>query len=103
MGTSATRQRSRRHEQISDTVAVLLRRCGENIADLAASLHQDRTNVSAKVHGRRLWTVDDLDGIAAHFHITLLELLSGPQAAVEALPRQCHTTPAGSQPALPAA
>ena len=99
---SARRRRSERHEQISDATLLLLRRCGESITDLAASLGQDRTNVSAKVHGSRLWTVDDLDRIANHFGISLLELLSGTQVALDALPRQRRTA-AGRQTALPAA
>ncbi|MGW8526991.1 hypothetical protein [Nocardiopsis sp. NPDC055824] len=98
----SARQRSERHEQISDTTLLLLRRCGETITDLAASLDQDRTNVSAKVHGGRLWTVDDLDRIAGHFQISLLELLSGTQVALDALPHRRRAS-AGRQTALPAA
>lgn len=95
--------RSPRQEQISDTVAVLIRRSGETITDLSLTLKQDRTNVSAKLHGRRLWTVDDLDGIARHYGISLLELLSGGQVAVEALPRERRATSTARQVALPAA
>lgn len=98
----SARQRSERHEQISDTTLLLLRRCGESITDLAASLGQDRTNISAKVHGSRLWTVDDLDRIAAHFGISLLELLAGTQVALDALPHQRRAS-TGRQTALPAA
>ncbi|GAB3738018.1 hypothetical protein [Nocardiopsis nanhaiensis] len=97
------KKRSRRQEQISDTVAVLMRRCGDTHTSLAASLAQDRTNVSAKVHGRRSWTVEDLDGIADHFGITLLELLSGIQVAVDSLPRQRLVGEQGRQTTAPAA
>lgn len=99
---SARRCRSERHEQISDTALSLLRRCGETVTDLAASLGQDRTNVSAKIHGSRLWTVDDLDLIADHFGISLPELLAGTRAALDALPRERRAS-AESRTALPAA
>lgn len=98
-----TKWRSRRQEQISDTVAVLMRRCDDTFTDLGASLKQDRTNISAKIRGRRLWTVDDLDGIAHHYGISILELLSGTQVAVDALPRERLAGAQGRQAALPAA
>lgn len=97
------KKRSRRQEQISDTVAVLMRRCGDTHTDLAASLEQNRTNISAKVHGRRSWTVEDLDGLADHFGITLLELLSSIQGAVDALPRRRTAGEQGHQTTAPAA
>ncbi|QVJ03455.1 hypothetical protein KGD82_27600 (plasmid) [Nocardiopsis eucommiae] len=46
--------------------------------------------------------MDDLDRIAAHFGISLLELLSGAQVALEALPPERRTSTA-RQTALPAA
>jgi transcriptional regulator with XRE-family HTH domain len=62
--------------QISENVETLLRRAGKRQEDLAEALHLNRVSVSQRITGRTVWRADELDGIAAFFDVTVVELVS---------------------------
>ncbi|MFF5781674.1 acyltransferase [Streptomyces virginiae] len=74
------------------TVAALMSRTGERQNDLADGLGLSQAQVSRKQAGRQHWSLEDVDGLAAHFGLHFLDLLAGPTHAVGVL----H----GSTPAL---
>jgi transcriptional regulator with XRE-family HTH domain len=49
---------------------------GQTQADVAAGMRLDQTCVSDRLRGRARITLDDLDLIAAHFGITVANLVS---------------------------
>ncbi|MEU3902041.1 acyltransferase [Streptomyces sp. NPDC045251] len=61
-------------------------RTGERQGDLAAGIGQAQAQVSRKQTGRQHWTLDDVDRIAGHYGLRVLDLLAGPTHAVTALP-----------------
>ncbi|WP_420082979.1 helix-turn-helix domain-containing protein (plasmid) [Streptomyces sp. JL4002] len=74
------------------TVAALMTRTGERQNVLAESLGLSQAQISRKQAGRQHWSLEDVDGLAAHFGLRVLDLLAGPTHAVGVL----H----GSTPAL---
>ncbi|MER6319428.1 acyltransferase [Streptomyces sp. NPDC001581] len=74
------------------TVAALMTRTGERQNVLADGLGLSQAQISRKQAGRQHWSLEDVDGLAAHFGLHVLDLLAGPTHAVGVL----H----GSTPAL---
>ncbi|WP_052391613.1 helix-turn-helix domain-containing protein [Streptomyces sp. NRRL B-24484] len=68
------------------SVAALMRATGEQQRDLAAGLGLSQSQVSRKQSGMSSWSLDDLDRLAAHYGVPVLDLLSGPTEAVRRLP-----------------
>ncbi|MFE4778225.1 acyltransferase [Streptomyces sp. NPDC056713] len=67
------------------TVTSLMSRTGERQGDLAAALGQAQAQVSRKQNGKQHWTLEDVDRLAAHYGLGVLDLLAGPTHAVTAL------------------
>ncbi|MFI8449059.1 acyltransferase [Streptomyces erythrochromogenes] len=67
------------------TVAALMTRTGERQNDLAEGLGLSQAQVSRKQGGRQHWSLEDIDGLAAHFGLHFLDLLAGPTHAVGVL------------------
>ncbi len=74
------------------TISALMSRTGERQGDLAAAIGQAQTQVSRKQSGRQHWTLDDVDRLAAHYGLTVLDLLAGPTHAVTAFASSHPTT-----------
>ncbi|MER7827613.1 acyltransferase [Streptomyces sp. NPDC096097] len=67
------------------TVAALMTRTGERQNVLADGLGLSQAQVSRKQAGRQHWSLGDVDGLAAHFGLHVLDLLAGPTHAVGVL------------------
>ncbi|MFB8000123.1 acyltransferase [Streptomyces sp. NPDC056002] len=67
------------------TVTALMSRSGERQGDLAAALGQAQAQVSRKQGGKQHWSLEDVDLLAAHYRIGVLDLLAGPTHAVTVL------------------
>ncbi|MFG2525808.1 acyltransferase [Streptomyces sp. NPDC048527] len=83
------------------TVTTLMSRTGERQGDLAAALGQAQAQVSRKQSGKQHWTLEDVDRLAAHYGLGVLDLLAGPTHAVTALASSRHG--GGVQASLPLA
>uniref|UniRef100_A0AAU2AII7 Acyltransferase n=1 Tax=Streptomyces sp. NBC_00093 TaxID=2975649 RepID=A0AAU2AII7_9ACTN len=83
------------------TVSALMSRTGERQGDLANAIEQAQAQVSRKQSGKQHWTLDDVDRLAAHYGMPVLDLLAGPTHAVGVLPadRLSH----GTQTSIPLA
>ncbi|MFB7367816.1 helix-turn-helix domain-containing protein, partial [Streptomyces hydrogenans] len=60
-------------------------RTGERQAVVAAALGLSQAQVSRKQSGAAHWSLEDVDGLAAHYGISVLDLLAGPTHAVGVL------------------
>lgn len=67
------------------TVAALMSRSGERQHVLADGLGLSQAQISRKQGGRQHWSLEDVDGLAAHFGLHVLDLLAGPTHAVGVL------------------
>ncbi|KOU89613.1 helix-turn-helix domain-containing protein, partial [Streptomyces sp. XY533] len=67
------------------TVAALMSRSGERQHVLAEGLGLSQAQISRKQSGRQHWSLEDVDGLAAHFGLYVLDLLAGPTHAVGVL------------------
>ncbi|MFB7256891.1 helix-turn-helix domain-containing protein [Streptomyces nojiriensis] len=67
------------------TVAALMARTGERQNVVAEALGLSQAQVSRKQAGRQHWSLEDVDGLAAHFGLHVLDLLAGPTHAVGVL------------------
>ncbi|MER7535624.1 acyltransferase [Streptomyces sp. NPDC097704] len=67
------------------TVAALMSRSGERQGDLAAGLGLSQAQVSRKQSGSAHWSLEDVDLLAAHYGLAVLDLLAGPTHAVGVL------------------
>ncbi|MEU7538625.1 acyltransferase [Streptomyces narbonensis] len=77
-------------------------RSGERQGDLAAGLGQSQAQVSRKQGGRAHWSLEDVDLLAAHYRLHVLDLMAGPTHAAGVLHGSVASLqPAGVQP-LPA-
>ena len=70
--------------ELRATVALLMRAAHDTQTTLATALRLTQGQISRKQAGRSEWTLPDCDRLAAHYGITVAELLSGPQAAFHA-------------------
>ncbi|GGO90105.1 hypothetical protein GCM10012280_34860 [Wenjunlia tyrosinilytica] len=68
------------------SVAALMRHTGEHQADLAAGIGLSQAQVSRKQTGKALWSLADVDRLAAHYGMSVADLLAGPTNAVTCLP-----------------
>lgn len=67
------------------TVAALMARTGERQNAVADALGLSQAQVSRKQAGRQHWSLEDVDGLAAHYRLHVLDLLAGPTHAVGVL------------------
>ncbi|MFJ7961482.1 helix-turn-helix domain-containing protein [Streptomyces sp. NPDC096319] len=67
------------------TVAALMARTGERQSDLAERLGLSQAQVSRKQGGTAHWSLEDVDRLAAHYGLSVLDLLAGPTHAVGVL------------------
>ncbi|MEW1804368.1 helix-turn-helix domain-containing protein [Streptomyces virginiae] len=67
------------------TVAALMTRTGVRQNVVAEALGLSQAQVSRKQAGRQHWSLEDVDGLAAHFGLHVLDLLAGPTHAVGVL------------------
>ncbi|MEU3692872.1 acyltransferase [Streptomyces narbonensis] len=67
------------------TVAALMARTGERQGDLAAGLGQSQAQVSRKQGGRAHWSLEDVDLLAEHYGLHVLDLMAGPTHAAGVL------------------
>ncbi|MFF9345322.1 helix-turn-helix domain-containing protein [Streptomyces sp. NPDC014773] len=72
-------------ESLRLTVAALMTRTGERQAALAAGLGLSQAQVSRKQAGAAHWSLEDVDRLAAHYQLPVLDLLAGPTHAVAVL------------------
>ncbi|MFE3121900.1 helix-turn-helix domain-containing protein [Streptomyces hydrogenans] len=72
-------------ESLRLTVAALMTRTGERQAVVAAALGLSQAQVSRKQSGAAHWSLEDVDGLAAHYRLSVLDLLAGPTHAVGVL------------------
>lgn len=66
------------------TVTLLMRAAHDTQTTLAAALRLTQGQVSRKQTGHSEWTLPDCDRLAAHYGITVPELLSGRHTALNA-------------------
>ncbi|MFF7780533.1 acyltransferase [Streptomyces tanashiensis] len=85
------------------TVAALMARTGERQTDLAAGIGQAQTQVSRKQSGRAHWSLEDVDLLAAHYRLHVLDLLAGPTHAAGVLHGSVSSLQQAGAPSLPAA
>ncbi|MFJ9765529.1 helix-turn-helix domain-containing protein [Streptomyces erythrochromogenes] len=67
------------------TIAALMTRTGERQNVVAEALGLSQAQVSRKQAGRQHWSLEDVDGLAAHYGLHVLDLLAGPTHAVGVL------------------
>ncbi|MFE1273087.1 helix-turn-helix domain-containing protein [Streptomyces sp. NPDC058758] len=72
-------------ESLRLTVAALMTRTGERQAVVAGALGLSQAQVSRKQSGAAHWSLEDVDGLAAHYGVSVLDLLAGPTHAVGVL------------------
>ncbi|MEV7559233.1 helix-turn-helix transcriptional regulator [Streptomyces sp. NPDC089795] len=92
------------------TVAALMARTGERQNVVAEALGLSQAQVSRKQAGRQHWSLEDVDGLAAHYRLHVLDLLAGPTHAVGVLhgsipalrPADVAAPPRAPQLSLPA-
>jgi transcriptional regulator with XRE-family HTH domain len=77
MGTEAT---------LRSTVVVLMHASGESQRDLAAGIGLPQSQISRRQRGEVPWTLADVDALAAHWGMSVLDLLAGPTHAEKCLP-----------------
>ncbi|MFF3547618.1 acyltransferase [Streptomyces platensis] len=85
------------------TVAAIMSRTGETNTDVAASIGQARSQVSRKQRGQAHWSLADVDNLAAHWGMPVLDLLAGPLHAAQKLPADRLVAGARAQTLLPIA
>ncbi|WP_189807115.1 acyltransferase [Streptomyces tanashiensis] len=83
------------------TVSALMTRTGERQGDLAAALGQSQAQVSRKQAAKSHWSLEDVDLLAAHYQLHVLDLLAGPTHAVSVLHGAVPSLQAGT-PTFPA-
>ncbi|WP_406277351.1 helix-turn-helix domain-containing protein [Streptomyces sp. NBC_00191] len=83
-------------ETLQLTVAALMHATGDSQSELAGALGLTQTQVSRRQAGRTAWTLDDCDGLAAHFGLPVLDLLAGPTRACELLAPARRRAPRGT-------
>lgn len=77
-------KRSSYHDGLSGVVKTLMKQAGQdpqekrkayNATRLAEVLEQERPNISAKINGSRVWSLNDFLGVAEHYGVSLDTLL----------------------------
>ncbi|WP_207634428.1 helix-turn-helix domain-containing protein [Candidatus Frankia alpina] len=80
---------------INETIRLLMTRTGVRQIDLAEVLGMTQGSLSYRLQGYSNWKIDDLVKVAAHFGLTVSELISGYTAIAAA----GRLPPAKTQPA----
>ncbi|WP_254644996.1 helix-turn-helix transcriptional regulator [Streptomyces sp. BV286] len=78
---------------VRSAVAALLHASGESQTDLAAALGVSQAQVSRRQSGTAAWSLADCDAVAAHYGISVHDLVAGPTRAAEALPAPRRRVP----------
>ncbi|NGO43067.1 helix-turn-helix domain-containing protein [Streptomyces ureilyticus] len=73
-------------ESLRLTVAALMQVTGDSQRSVAGVLGLTQTQVSRRQSGAISWSLRDVDVLAEHYGIGVLDLLGGPTRACEALP-----------------
>ncbi|WP_329501464.1 hypothetical protein [Kitasatospora herbaricolor] len=84
------------------TVAALRQVTEETQGQLAAGIGLTQEKVSRRQSGATVWTLDDVDALAAHWGLDVLDLLAGPTRATEAYSTRHRPGPAATAQPLPA-
>jgi hypothetical protein len=71
-------------QTLRQTVAVLMAGADEGQGDLGRALRLSQGQISRKQSGASMWTLDDCDKLAAHYGLTVSQLLAGPADALTA-------------------
>lgn len=69
------------------TLAALMQVTGESHEDLGRALRVSQATISRKQGRQSRWTLDDCDAIAKHYEISIGDLLSSTDNALNALER----------------
>ncbi|MFD7425789.1 hypothetical protein ACFV6Z_01780 [Streptomyces sp. NPDC059818] len=85
-------------ETLRVTVAAIAHRTGEQQSVLAGALGLTQGQVSRRQRGIASWTLTDCDRLAAHWGMSVLDLLAGPTHALTKLP--ADRIPTGGQQTL---
>ncbi|NDZ80098.1 acyltransferase, partial [Streptomyces sp. SID10853] len=67
-------------------MTALAHRTGEQQSALAAALGLTQSQISRRQRGKAAWTLTDVDRLAAHWGMPVLDLLAGPTHALAKLP-----------------
>uniref|UniRef100_UPI002F90758B hypothetical protein n=1 Tax=Kitasatospora indigofera TaxID=67307 RepID=UPI002F90758B len=78
------------------TVAALRQVTEETQGQLAAGIGLTQEKVSRRQSGATVWTLDDVDALAAHWGLDVLDLLAGPTRAAEAYSTRHRPGPAAA-------
>ncbi|WP_406134596.1 helix-turn-helix domain-containing protein [Streptomyces sp. NBC_01089] len=73
-------------ETLRVTVAAIAHRTGEQQSVLAAALGLTQSQISRRQRGQAAWTLTDVDRLAEHWGMPVLDLLAGPTHAMTKLP-----------------
>lgn len=73
-------------ETLRVTVTAIAHRTGEQQSALAAALGLTQSQISRRQRGKAAWTLTDCDRLAAHWGMSVLDLLTGPTHALAKLP-----------------
>ncbi|MFF0477629.1 acyltransferase [Streptomyces sp. NPDC004284] len=88
-------------ELLRTTVSALMARTGERQQDLAAGIGQSQAQVSRKQRGQQHWSLEDVDLLAAHYRLHVLDLLAGPTHAVGVLHGAVSALQPSGEPTAP--
>ncbi|MFF4771055.1 helix-turn-helix domain-containing protein [Streptomyces sp. NPDC001255] len=88
-------------EVLRATVSALSQRTGERQTALAAALGLTQAQVSRRQRGAASWTLADVDRLAAHWGMPVLDLLAGPTHALGKLPADRVVACGGEQTLVP--
>ncbi|MFJ8232812.1 acyltransferase [Streptomyces sp. NPDC094448] len=75
------------------TVAAIMQLTRERQVDVGAGTGLSQLQISRKQAGKTAWTLGDVDALAAHWRVPVLDLLAGPTRATAALPADRIATP----------
>ncbi|GAA3015113.1 hypothetical protein Sfulv_62520 [Streptomyces fulvorobeus] len=82
-------------------MAALMYATGEDQRALGAGLRLSQAQVSRKQSGRAAWSLTDLDRLAVHYGMPVVDLLSGADHAVSKLsPRRRAALIGGTQTSM---
>jgi hypothetical protein len=67
-------------QRITESARALVAVFGDTNATLAAALGQSEASAAGKRTGRLKWTLKDVEALAAHYDVTVDQVLAGPRA-----------------------
>jgi len=77
-------------ESLCTTIGRLMSAHSDNQTSLALAIGLTQGQVSRKQAGKTVWTVPDVEKVAAHYLLTIPELFSGANAAVKKSLERAH-------------